>query len=330
MFSILILNYNGKHLLKPCIDSVLEQNFTDYELIVVDNNSNDGSATYIRENFAKAKLIENSENFGFAKGNNIGIKACTGEWIFFLNNDAVLEKNCLEFLAKHIENRKTEQLVFMPLMLKGDYPELIDSAGDMLYHWGYAYKYDNLPANEPKFSEYKEIALACCGAAVFNRELLEKLNGFDEDFFLYYEDVDLSLRARHLGVEIWLVPQAKVLHKGSVTIGKRNSQRLYYIERNRFWTKLKNFPLLTLLKYSPHSFISSMFSLAIWTKRGFLSAWLKSRFAMLLGISKMLKKRRAIFTESKISAAEFESKLLKGSFFKWLKMLCSPTINVKR
>jgi GT2 family glycosyltransferase len=318
LFSILVLNYNGKHLLCDCIASISNQNFTDYELIIVDNNSDDGSVAYIRENFPKAKLIGNSENFGFAKGNNIGIEACKGEWIFFLNNDAVLEQNCLEFLSKHIENRKSEQLVFAPIMLKADFPEQIDSAGDMLYPWGYAYKYENEFANESEFSEFREINLACCGAAVFNRELLEKLNGFDEDFFLYYEDIDLSLRAKRLGAKIYLVPQARVLHKGSATVGKKNSLRLYYIERNRFWTKLKNFPFSTLLKYTPHSFICSMFSLVIWTRRGFLGSWIKSRFAMLLGIPKMLGKRKKIFADYPMSSMEFEKNLCKKSFLKWL------------
>jgi GT2 family glycosyltransferase len=321
LISILVLNYNGKHLLKPCLESIFEQSFMDYELVVVDNNSNDGSATYIRENFTKAKLVENSENFGFAKGNNMGIKACIGEWIFFLNNDVVLEKNCLEFLAKHIENKKPEQLVFIPLMLKADSPELVDSAGDMLYPWGYAYKYDKVPANKFEFLECKEIALACCGAAVFNKELLEKLSGFDEDFFLYYEDVDLSLRARHSGAKIWQIPQAKVFHKGSATVGKKAPLRLYYIERNRFFAKLKNFPLPTLIKYAPVSFICSVFSFILWTKRGFLRTWIKSRLDMLKGMPKMLKKRKKIFAESKISTEEFEKWLFKENFFKWLKMI---------
>jgi len=315
LISILVLNCNGKHLLKPCLESIFEQNFTDYEVVVVDNNSNDGSAEYIKENFPNITLIENPENLGFAGGNNMGIKACGGEWIFFLNNDTVLEKSCLEFLAKHTE---TKQLVFMPLMLKADSPEFIDSAGDMLYPWGYAYRYNNVPAN--KFLESKEIALACCGAAMFNRELVEKLNGFDEDFFLYYEDVDLSLRARHLGAEIWLVPQAKVFHKGSATVGKKTPSRLYYIERNRFFAKLKNFPLSTLIKYAPISFICSVFSLSLWTARGFLGTWIKSRIDMLMGMPKMLKKRKIIFAESKINANEFE---------KWLRKPFSPPINVK-
>ena len=315
LISILVLNLNGKHLLKPCLESIFEQNFTDYELIVVDNNSNDGSAEYIKENFPNITLIENPKNLGFAGGNNTGIKACSGKWIFFLNNDTVLEKNCLDFLTKHI---KTEQLVLMPLMLKADSPEFVDSAGDMLYPWGYAYRYNNVPAN--KFLESKEIALACCGAAMFNRELVEKLNGFDEDFFLYYEDVDLSLRARHLGAKVWLVPQAKVFHKGSATVGKKTQSRLYYIERNRFFTKLKNFPLSTLIKYAPISFICSLYSFILWTKRGFLGTWIKSRVDMLKGIPKMLKNRKKIFAESKINTSEFE---------KWLKKPFSPPINIK-
>jgi GT2 family glycosyltransferase len=323
LISILVLNHNGKHLLKPCLESIFGQTFTDYEVIVVDNNSNDGSAEYIKENFTNITLIENPENLGFAGGNNMGIKACAGEWIFFLNNDTILEKNCLEFLAKYIENKKTEQLVFMPLMLKADSPELIDSAGDMLYPWGYAYRYDAVPANKPEFSESKEIALACCGAAVFNRELIEKLNGFDEDFFLYYEDVDLSLRARHLGAEIWLIPQAKVFHKGSATVGKKTQSRLYYIERNRFFAKLKNFPLPTLIKYAPISFVCSLCSFILWTTRGFFGTWMKSRIDMLKGMPKMLKKRKKIFAESKInSLKQWELIWVPHNFYNPVHLFC--------
>jgi GT2 family glycosyltransferase len=318
IFSILVLNFNGKHLLPSCLNSIFSQNYTDYELIIVDNNSSDGSVEYIKENFPKTNLIENNKNFGFAKGNNIGIEKCNGEWIFFLNNDASLVENCLSILAEHIKNRKPEQLVFAPFMLKSDSVQFIDSAGDMLYPWGYAYTYKNVLANEQKFSKDMEISSACCGAAVFNKDLLLRLHGFDEDFFLYYEDVDLSLRARHLGAKIWLVAQAKVLHKGSATTGKKNALRLYYVERNRFWTKLKNFPLITLIKYFPHSFICSMLSFMLWTKRGFFLTWLKTRFDMLRGIPKMLKKRRKILYGSQISNGEFENRLLKESFFKWI------------
>jgi GT2 family glycosyltransferase len=320
LLSILVLNFNGKDLLPSCLNSILSQNYDDYELIVADNNSSDGSKEYIKENFPTAILAENSENFGFATGNNRALQHAKGEWIFFLNNDAFLEKNCLNILDEHIKNRKPEQLVFAPLMLKSDSPDYVDSAGDILYPWGYAYKYENVLASEQNFSEDREIAAACCGAAVFNKDLLMRLHGFDEDFFLYYEDIDLSLRARHLGAKIYLVPQAKVFHKGSATVGKRTSSRLYYIERNRFWTKLKNFPLITLIKYAPHSFACSLFSLMLWTCRGFFFAWVKSRFAMLKGMPKMLKKRRKIFAESKINSAEFERWLLKTS----------PPINVKR
>jgi len=316
-FSILVLNYNGKHLLKECVDSIYEQTFTDYELLIIDNHSSDDSVTYIKENFPKATLIENAENFGFAKGNNIGIEKSSGEWIFFLNNDASLEKNCLSVLAEFIKNRKPEQLVFAPLMLKNHAQDFVDSAGDILYPWGYAYIYENVPASD--FTEDREVASVCCGAAVFNRDLLQSLHGFDEDFFLYNEDVDLSLRAKRSGAKIWLVSKAKVFHKGSATMGKRTRLHLYYLDRNRFWTKLKNFPLITLIKYAPHSFVYSMLSFALWTSRGLFLTWLKARFAMLIGVPKMLKKRREIFSKSKISTAEFESWLLKESFFRWIK-----------
>jgi GT2 family glycosyltransferase len=321
LISILILNYNGKMLLKQCLGSIFCQNYSNFEVILADNNSSDDSISWTRENYPQAKIIEYESNFGFAGGNNRALQHAKGEWIFFLNNDAFLEKNCLGILAERIKNRKLEQLAFAPLMLKSESANFVDSAGDILYPWGYAYRYENTMASEQKFSEDREIAAACCGAAVFNKDLLMRLQGFDDDFFLYYEDVDLSLRARHSGAKIQLVPNAKVFHKGSATIGKKNASTLYYIDRNRFWTKLKNFPLVTLIKYAPHSLICSLLSLALWTRRGFFLIWLKSRFDMLRKMPKMLKKRKKIFANSKINTAEFESWLLKESFFKWLKTL---------
>jgi GT2 family glycosyltransferase len=324
LISILILNYNGKALLKQCFDSIFTQEHSGYEVILADNNSSDDSVSWTKENYPDVKIIEHEKNFGFAGGNNRALPHTNGEWVFFLNNDVFLEKNCLNILAEHIKTKNAEQSVFAPLMLKSDFPHLIDSAGDMLYPWGYAYRYDNVLVDEKKFFEDREIFAACCGAAIFSKNLLQKLNGFDDDFFLYYEDVDLSLRAKRLGAKIWLVPQAKVFHKGSATVGKRTSLRLYCVERNRFWTKLKNFPFSTLLKYAPHSFACSMLSLTIWAKRGFLWAWIKSRFAMLLGMPKMIKKRRKIFSESRVSAKEFEKWLCKENFFTWLKITIFP------
>jgi len=321
LISILILNYNGRALLKQCLDSIFAQNCSDFEVILADNNSSDDSVSWTKENYPKVKIIKHKKNLGFAGGNNCALPYANGEWIFFLNNDAFLEKNCLNVLVEHIKGRKAEQLVFAPLMLKSDLPHLVDSAGDMLYPWGYAYRYENVLANGKKFLEDREIFAACCGAAVFNKDLLRRLNGFDDDFFLYYEDIDLSLRARHLGAEILFVSKAKVFHKGSATVGKKTPIRLYYIERNRFWTKLKNFPFLTLLKYTPHSFACSLFSLVIWTKRGFWGIWLKSRFTMLFGIPKMIKRRKKIFSESKMNTKEFEKRLCKENFFKWIKSL---------
>ena len=321
LISILILNYNGKALLKQCLDSIFAQNRSDFEVILADNNSSDDSVSWTKENYPQVKIIEHKKNLGFAGGNNYALPYANGEWIFFLNNDAFLEKNCLNVLVEHIKGRKAEQLVFAPLMLKSDLPHLVDSAGDMLYPWGYAYRYENVRADEKKILEDREIFAACCGAAVFNKDLLRRLNGFDDDFFLYYEDIDLSLRARHLGAEIMFVSQARVFHKGSATMGKRNALRLYHVDRNRFWTKLKNFPLITLIKYSPHSFICSILSFVLWTSRGFFLIWLKTRFDMLKGIPKMLKKRIEILHKSKISTSEFENLLLKENFFKWIKSL---------
>ncbi|MDR3000841.1 MAG: glycosyltransferase family 2 protein [Fibromonadaceae bacterium] len=330
LISIIILNYNGKKHLQTCFESIFSQNFSDFEVILVDNNSIDDSIQFIEKNYPQIVIVRNEKNLGFAGGNNVGIARAKGEWIFLLNNDTALAPDCLAEIAKNIADGKQKQLVFAPLMLRFDDPEKIDSGGDCLYPWCYGYKYEDKSADDSLFAETRKISLACGGAVVFSKELLNKLGGFDEDFFLIYEDVDLSLRAKRIGAEIWMLPKAKVLHKGYATITSASALRMYYSERNRFWLKIKHYPLWTLLKYTPHFFVCLFSSLLLWTYRGAFLTWLKAYINALLGISKMLKKRRKIFSESKVSTADFESWLLKESFFKWLKSLVSPSINIKR
>jgi GT2 family glycosyltransferase len=319
LISIIILNYNGKHHLKSCFDSIFNQNFSDFEAIMVDNNSADDSVQFIEENYPKVLIVKNEKNLGFSAGNNVGIKNAKGEWIFFLNNDTILMPDCLATIAKSIAKRTQKQLAFAPFMLRFDNPKKVDSGGDCLYPWCYGYKYENMDADNTLFAKDREISFVCGGAAVFSKKLLDKIKGFDDDFFLIYEDVDLSFRAKEAGAEIWMLPNAKVLHKGYATITAASALRMYYSERNRLWIKIKHFPVRLLLKYFPQSCLCFFASLFLWTCRGAFFTWVKSYIDALLGIPKMLKKRRKIFAESKISSAEFESWLLKESFFKWIK-----------
>jgi GT2 family glycosyltransferase len=318
LISIIILNYNGKHHLQCCFDSVLNQTFTGFEIILVDNNSTDSSVPWVKENYPKIKIIENKKNLGFAGGNNSALPYASGKWIFFLNNDTAMEDGCLAEIAKSISERNSDNIAFAPLMVEFDNPTKINSGGDCLYPWCYGYQHQDLTTSNAIFSENREIMLACGGAVVFNRELLEKINGFDEDFFLIYEDVDLSLRAKRAKAQIWLLPKAKIRHKGYSTITQHSAQRMYFSERNRFYLKIKHYPFITLLKYGPQIFLCQILSMILWTFRGHFLLWLKANAHALRNLPKMLAKRKQIFASHQMSAKEFEKFLYKKSFFKWL------------
>ena len=312
LISILVLNYKGRHLLPDCLDSLEAQDFKDWELVYVDNHSEDGSPDWVRTRMPKATVVENPENRGFAGGNNRGLPYCQGEWVFFLNNDTALEPGCLSALASAIASRKPEDQVLAPLMLQWEHPERVDSGGDELYTSGLVYKYEDLTLDHPFFQAPREIAMACGGAVLFKKSLLDLIGGFDEDFFLLFEDVDLSLRARHAGARLWLIPQARLRHKGSASIGRLSKTNVYYSNRNLFWAKAKNYPFLTLLKYAPLELLTTLTSLKGSLVNGVFPTWLKARSDCLLGLPRMWAKRRAIQASSRLGRSEFEQWLRKG------------------
>lgn len=320
LISVLILNYNGLHHLADCFQSLESQDYKDWELVFVDNHSHDGSVEWVRAHYPFAKVVQNPSNLGFAGGNNQGLPHCKGQWIFFLNNDTTLEPDCLQYLAQAIQSHSDSQCLFAPLMVQMQHPDCVDSAGDELYTWGPSYKYANCNVQDPLFQTPREVAMACGGAAVFSKELLQRIGGFDESFFLLFEDVDLSLRARHAGAHIWCIPQARVRHKGSASIGKMSKIEAYYSNRNLFWAKLKNYPALTLLKYAPAELFTTLLSFKGSVVRGVMSIWLKAHWDSVRAIPEMLQKRSEILSQSHISRQEFERWLRKGWFLERLRL----------
>lgn len=311
--SILLVNYNGLAHLEECLASVFGQDYRDFEVVMVDNASGDGSTGYVGKRFPEVRIVQAGANLGFAGGNNLGISHCRGRHVFFLNNDTRLETGALGNIADSIGSHP-ECRVFACLMLRYDNPALVDSAGDTLYFTGATFSFSMYPA--AMFTAPRPVTSACAGAAVYARALLEELGGFDEDFFLLLEDVDLSLRARHKGETILLLPGARVLHKGSATIGGAIGQiGMYYGTRNHPWLLLKNFPAVTLLKCLPGLALIHSVRLLQSLRQGSLPILLRAWFASLRMVPRMLRKRREILGRSRLGRKQFEALLRKG----WLR-----------
>lgn len=345
LISILIVNYNGLKHLNDCFDSLNQQNFKDFEIVMVDNNSSDTSIAYTKKNFPNVIIVESDKNLGFAGGNNFGISLCHGKYIFCLNNDVIVAENCLSSLVKeikvaekilitstHLTDSEIEETgidlviseadntIWAAMMTQWGNPQLVDGGGDELYSWGLPFKYQGYNVSDSIFDKPREIFAACGGAVVYPKTLFEKLGGFDEQFFLIFEDIDLSLRAWHSGAKTIFVPKAVVQHKGSATIGGASKVGLYYSYRNSFWFKLKNYPLSTLLRHSWKYLIVFLLSFKGSVAQGMTKVWFKAHWDQFWGLSKIFKKRRKILLNSVRTSRELEEQFRPN----WLKEKDGP------
>jgi GT2 family glycosyltransferase len=239
--SIIIPNFNGKLFLKTCLDSIEKQNYSFYEIIIVDNASSDGSAEYIKENYPEIILIQNKKNLGFAAAVNQGIKISTSEYMFLLNNDVELEPDCISSLLNCIEKDENIFAVSSKMVQYNDRSKM-DDAGDEYTILGWTCKVGNGKSPDLYTTERKTFS-ACAGAAIYRKNILDKLKYFDENFFAYMEDVDISYRARIWGYKCVYCPEAVVYHLGSGTSGSRyNEFKIRLAARNNVYVPYKNMP----------------------------------------------------------------------------------------
>lgn len=313
-FSVLIVNFNGLEHLPACFSSLQKQTFQNFEVVFVDNASTDDSILWVSEHYSKAHILKSDTNLGFAGGNNLGFAHCKSPYVYLLNNDTVLFPDTLEKLKAALD-RAPPHSVIQSLMLDFSNPQRVDSRGDTLYWMGSAYNGRGELASDLDSEEtLLPIASACGGASLWPANLFRKLGGFDESYFLIFEDLDLSFRARHFGASIYLAKDSKVLHKGSASIGRSSALSTYHSARNLTWTHIKNYPIITLIKASPMLVFQKILNAFFAFKSAHLKTWIQSQIGLVTGIVPILKKRRKILSESKISRKEFEKWLRK----KWL------------
>ena len=210
--TIVIPNINGKGWLKDSIESIYAQTEQDFELIVVDNGSTDESLAQARSYCARPNftLIENGENTGFSHAVNQGIARAKSEFVVLFNNDAFAEP---QWLAELIRTARQDPKIFavQSLMIRHFDRELADDAGDYVTWMGFACKTGD-GRRASRYTRQKRIFSACGGAALYRKRILDEIGGFDENFFAYFEDVDLSWRANNAGYKNVLCPTARCYH----------------------------------------------------------------------------------------------------------------------
>ncbi len=237
---VIVVNYNAGPHLARCLTALAGQTIADFEVIVVDNASTDDSLVDAVPDDPRFRVIRQSENTGFAAGNNIGARDCTGEWFATLNPDAFAATDWLERLLAAAA-RHPDAAMFGSTQVDAADPDRLDGSGDAFFVAGFAWRGNygraarDLPAEGTVFSP-------CAAAALYRRTAFEAADGFDESFFCYYEDVDLAFRLRLAGEYCVQVPDAVVEHVGAATSGKRSEFVRYHSARNRLWLFVKNMP----------------------------------------------------------------------------------------
>lgn len=291
--TVVILNFNGQRWLRGCLDAVENQvDAPPYETLVVDNGSQDGSPAFVRRTYPSVQLAELPENRGFAAGNNAGAAHAAGEWLAFLNNDTVAAPDWLARLWASVRSRPEFALVTSRLVFLDD-PGRVDSAGDGYYRAGGAFKHGHgQPAAQ--FTDSRETFGACGGAFMIRRDAFLELNGFDERFFMLYEDVDLSYRARLAGLRVWYAADAVVRHAGSGSMGVLSDATVFHGQRNLEWTWVKNTPWRLLLATAvPHALYSTA-GVLYYVRAGRGKAAVRGKFAALAALPAVWRDRRRV------------------------------------
>jgi len=302
--SVIILNWNGRKFLTKCLDSLAAQSYRDFETILVDNGSTDGSVDYVQGAYPQVRLVALPENTGFAEGNNRGLAVCNGEYIVTLNNDTRLEPDFLGELVRAVDSDHRAGMA--AAKMRNYYQtERIDAAGLKIATNGLGY---NIGVGESDAGQHDDAAVfgPCGGAALYRRTMLDAVGFFDPDFFAYYEDFDLAWRGRLAGWGCVAAPRAVVYHVHSATSGEWSRFKVYRTHRNKWYVMIKNWPLGLLLRRLPAIlfFDAAAFSLAVLKGRG--GTALRARFDVVKNLHMLLEKRREVQARSRLSAAEVE------------------------
>ena len=320
--SVIIVNLNGGEYLADCLDSLSAQTFQDFEVIVVDNGSTDGSPERVRKDYPAAKVVALGENTGFAKGNNIGFRGSSSPFVATLNNDTLVDPNWLQALYGAAQEDRTIGMVASKIFLGREGNEL-DSAGMLLYPDGMTRQRGRGVRDDGQFDAPGEVLFPSACAALYRREMLEETGFFDEDFFSYCEDADLGLRGRLAGWKAVLAPRAVVRHLYSQTGGSYSAFKAYHVERNRLWVLVKDlppsyilsFPFSTLWRYGVqlYGLLSGRGSVARFAEGNsafqMMSVVVRAYLSALAALPGMLKKRRDIWRKRRLPVADYRSLL---------------------
>ena len=273
LVSIIILNYNAGQLLLDCVNSIKKSNYSNFEIIIVDNLSNDQSHKKCKSKFPEVKLIENKENLGYCEGNNVGIRHATGKFIVIMNPDTEVSPSWLHELI--IAYEKQGEGIFQPKILSLNEKQVLQSTGNMLHVFGFGFAKDKGRKDEGVDEEIKKIGYASGTCLFTSRNVLDKVGLLDSFLFLYHDDLDLGWRASQIGINSYYVPKSKIYHVESYSL-KWSAKKFYWLERNRKYCLLTHYSKNTYAKMYSSLCLVDLFVWFFYISKGFLGAKIKA------------------------------------------------------
>lgn len=318
-FSVIIVTWNGLHHLKTYLPSVVNTKYENFEIILAENASSDGSADWVKENYPSVKIASFEQNYGYTGGNNRAVPYAEKEILIFLNNDVKVDPDWLIGIDKAFELDDSIAAV-QPKLRSYNEPELFEyagAAGGYLDRFGYPFcrgrLLDTIEKDDGQYNSIADITWASGAALAIKKNTFEELDGFDEDFQFHMEEIDLCWRLLNTGKRIIYTPFSVVYHLGGGSLPMGSTRKVYFNFRNSLFMLWKNLPASQLWYKIPIRLaldnIAALKSL-LTAKPGDFIAILKAQFHFFLGLMKMHKKRTKIIRSS-------NAKILSPVFFIW-------------
>ncbi len=310
--AIVIPNWNGADMIADCLKSLQAQSMKAY-IIVVDNGSEDDSVAIIEKRFPEVKLIKRRRNYGFAGGVNIGIKHALNngaDAVALFNNDAIATKNWLEELVKQLRENPDAGIITGKLMRNDKIH--IDSTGDYYSTWGISFPRGRNQKDTGQYETVNIVFGASGGASLYNAKMFRDIGLFDERFFAYFEDVDISFRAQLARWSVMYIPSAVAYHHVGGTSSKLGDFTRYHSIKNFLMLYTKNMPAKLYWKYLPFF----LYQFARTTARSLMDlkphVWLRSVFSFIGFLPGILRDRHAIQKNRKLHSDQLEEILHIG------------------
>ncbi len=292
LVSIIIVTYNSQEYLENCLQSVFKTDDSSFEVFVIDNGSTDRTLEIIKK-FPQVRLIKSKKNLGYAGGNNLGVKEAKGKQVAILNPDTQVSPGWLKPLVRAL--KQPEVAVGQPKIMLAQEEKRINLIGKTTHYLGFDWLAD-YRKKDYQMSQ-QEIISFSGSAFLIKREVFQKIGGFDPDYFMYFEDSDLSWRLRLAGYRLLLVPESVVYHQYQYQPKEeyqQAQQKFYYLERNRLITLLKNYSWKTLFLLLPAIKLMEKGMIFYFLTRGWWWGKPKGYFWLLLNLPRILKKRQKV------------------------------------